>query len=147
MSTAARSPEEISADFERYMRGEPLTEELASMRDGRRPPSPASSEAARPPAGGELTRMDRVALRETVQGAGWGVFGRLQQRAIQTHVDSATRQSQDDPLADPAALAQEWAYVKIFRRACAEMQLLVEAELKELADAEREERQARGTEP
>ncbi len=136
-----RSLAEMQEDFGRYLQGEPLTEELAQVRTGRQPATGVQSEGESEPIGEELSRADRFELRDTVRRRGWQVFLKLQQRAIQSHVESATTQSQDDPLADPGRLAQEWAYLKMYRRACAEMVALAEAEIQILTAAEEEERE------
>ena len=142
MSTAARSEAEIFGDYERYRLGQPLTPELAELREGPKQTLPALPVQAAPgePLTRALSREDRVALREVLQAPGWEIFRRLQQRALRTHVESATTLSQEDPLGNSSEVAEAWAYVKIYRRALADMATLLEAEVAELAEQERSER-------
>jgi hypothetical protein len=133
----------MSTNFEKYIAGQPINEELKALREGRLPEiSPflvtGIPEAAQPAPGGDkrpLSRSERIALKELRDGPSWPVIQFLLKKATLLHVDSATLLSQDDPLGKNEEIAQLWAYVKMFKRAHSEFNLLVEAEISEL-DAE-----------
>jgi len=137
---------------ERYLAGEPLTAELAAIRDGKDEPSiwdrlletvtrtgdsdPATRERT-------LTRADRAELRDLRNSPGWAIFLMLQKRAMKLHQRTAIQQSEDGEL-EPEKMAGEWAHVRLFKRACQEMTALVEAEIAELeAEEKREMEQAK----
>ena len=121
----ANAMQDAATNFEKYMRGEPLNEELQALRDGRlneftpMPGTGTGPEATiqlgpdnvnRP-----LDKWEREALKELRQGPGWGGLQRIMQKAIRTHEESAILLSQEDPLGKQSEIAQEWAYVKIFK--------------------------------
>jgi len=121
---------------EKFLRGEPLTPELAAVRDGRdaetKPrPAPAERRAYDDPER-ELTRPERLDLKEFWEMPGQKLYLRIAQKAIHFHQKRAITLSEDDPLTNRDEVANAWAYVKILRRAVAELEVVVKAELAEL---------------
>lgn len=136
-------------NHEKYLAGEPLTPELAAIREGKDEPSVLDelmgriAKTAEPDPGMRdrpLTRADRAELRDLRNSPGWAIFLMLQKRAIRLHRQTATRQSEDGDL-KPDAMAEEWASIRLFKRACQEMTGLVEAEILELDLEEKQERE------
>lgn len=126
----------MSENYEKFLAGQPLTEELAALKAGRLlpdpepeagPPLPDRVEHDRP-----LTRDDRVDLLEMRDSPGWTLFIRLQQKAIRKHEQSAITRSKSAPLANRDEIAQEWACLSLYERALAEMVALVNAEIEQL---------------
>jgi hypothetical protein len=122
---------------EKFLRGEPLTPELAALRDGRDPettkarPAPAERRAYDDPER-ELSRPERLDLKEFWEMPGQKLYLRIAEKAIYFHEKRAIALSQDDPLTNRDAVATAWAYVKMFRRVIAEMEVAVNTELAEL---------------
>lgn len=122
---------------EKYLRGEPLTAELAALREGRDPettrprPAPAERRAYDDPER-ELTRPERLDLKEFWEMPGQKLYLRIAEKAIHFHQKRAISLSQDDPLTNRDEVANAWAYVKILRRVVAELEVVVNAELAEL---------------
>jgi hypothetical protein len=134
---------------EKYLAGEPLTPELAAIREGRDEPTVLDKLMERVTGAGEgdqgirerpLTRSDRAELRDLRNSAGWAIFLMLQKRAAKLHQKTAISQSEGGELR-PDAMAEEWAHVRIFKRACQEMTALVEAEILELEAEEKRDRE------
>lgn len=119
---------------EKFLRGEPLTEELAAVRDGRdsetpKPrPAPAEGRAYGDPER-ELSRPERLDLKEFWEMPGRKLYLRIAEKAIHFHQKRAISLSQDEPLAKRDEVAIAWAYVKMFRRVVAELDTIVKAEL------------------
>lgn len=122
---------------EKFLRGEPLTPELAAIREGRDPaqatsrPAPAERRAYDDPER-ELSRPERLDLKEFWEMPGQKLYLRIAEKAIHFHQKRAISLSQDDPLTNRDEVANAWAYVKMFRRAVAEMELIVNGEMAEL---------------
>jgi hypothetical protein len=121
---------------ERYLRGEPLTDQLKAVREGRevqeeRETAPAIRRAFDDP-DRELTRGERLDLKEWKEMPGWELFRRLIEKSTSVHQKRAIAYSQDNPLTNRDAIAAEWAYVNIFKRAAAELEMIVNAEVAEL---------------
>lgn len=134
----------MSTNFDKYMAGEPLNEELRALKEGRLPDigpflvtGPAATETELPGKPKRaLTRDERLALKDLRHSQAWPVLQFLLKRATLSHIESATLLSQDDPLGKSDEVTQLWAYVKIFKRAHAEFNLLVGAEISELEGME-----------
>jgi hypothetical protein len=122
---------------EKFLRGEPLTPELAAIREGRGEqaatprPAPAERRAYDDPER-ELSRPERLDLKEFWEMPGQKLYLRLAQKAIHFHQKRAITLSEDDPLTNRDEVANAWAYVKIFRRVVGELEVVVKAELAEL---------------
>lgn len=141
----------MKTNYEKYLAGEPLNEELAKMKRGELPMPPWERwNQAQPAAAGEqraplmdperqLNRAEQAALRELRQGPGWPVLQRLLERATINHTNSAILLSQDDPAGKTAELAQAWLTVKTWKQLVGQlndmvaMELLVE-QLQEIRD-------------
>lgn len=127
----------MSTNHEKFLRGEPLTEELAALRAGKLPlldplfPTPQggaqggtpAEDAAKP-----LAKNERNSLREMRLSAGWPVFQKLLERAIMRHTEAAVNVSQVDPLRNGQAIAETWAYLNMLKRVHRDINLLVEME-------------------
>jgi hypothetical protein len=121
---------------ERFLRGEPLTPELAAVREGRDP------EPARRPALVErrayddperpLNRAERLDLKEWHEMPGQKLYQRIAEKAIHFHEKRAISLSCDDPLNKRDEVANAWAYFNMFRRVVAELETVINAELAEL---------------
>jgi hypothetical protein len=131
-------------NFDRYLRGEPLTEELGKLKTGTLPdfgsPIPellaqAENQSTKVKTG-RISRADRVALKEMVALPGWLVLHRLLENATLMHQEKATLLSQGDPLANAQAVAQAWAYVNLHKRVIVDIDNLVIVEIKHLEEEE-----------
>lgn len=118
--------------YERYLRGEPINEEMAALRDA----IEAAPEAATGPKlleirspERELRRRERQELKEAVRSEGWLVVRRLQEKLDQMHEKCAISMSQENPLKNRDRIAEEWAYRGMFQRAMVELNLAIEQEL------------------
>lgn len=130
-----------TANWEKWIKGEPLNEELAALREGRALPAeqpqapfaqrqePTEWDLEKP-----LTRADMADLRELRNSRGFAVFILLQKRALRMHERSAISRSKQSPLANSSSVAEEWAYLTMYERALLEMGSLLEATIKELGD-------------
>lgn len=120
---------------ERFMQGIPLNAELEAVRDGKDAAAQRSAQPQQPVRRAmddpqrELTRSERLDLKEMKDMPGWEVFLRLAEKATLLHQKSAITRSQDDPLTNRDQIASEWAYVKLFQRATQELEYMVEAEV------------------
>lgn len=120
---------------EKFLRGDALTPELQALREGR---EGAAEQAAAPtknvadPLERELTRAERLDLKEWMEMPGWELFLRLMEKANGLHQKRAITYSQLDPLSNQAAIANNWAYAGMFRKATTEMVDKVKAEVEEL---------------
>jgi hypothetical protein len=122
---------------EKFLRGVPLTDGLAAVREGRDPetatPRPAPAERrAYDDLERDLSRAERLDLKEFWEMPGQKLYARLMEKAIHFHQKRAISLSQDDPLANRDEVANAWAYVRIYRRVAAEMEMAVNMELAEL---------------
>ena len=128
---------EAATNLEKYLAGVPLTEELAALRDGRpeemETPVLWRHQASADDADRELTRDERELLREAKANGTFTTLMRLQRKALKIHIQSATMESENDPLKTPQDVANAWGYVKMFRRAIAELAMLVDAEIAKLS--------------
>ncbi len=121
---------------EKFLAGVPLTDELAAVRDGREPetpkrPAPMERRAYDDPER-TLSRPERLDLKEFWEMPGQKLYLRIAEKAIHFHQKRAISLSQDDPLSNRDKVAIAWACVNMFRRAIAEMELMVNGELAEL---------------
>jgi hypothetical protein len=126
---------------EKYLDGDPISAELADVRDGMidlDAPEPTRGAPARSPvrAGDDilrpLTSEERADLKAVLLGDGWQVMQLLWEKMFHQHKKSAISQSQVDPLHNREAIAEQWAYFAMLRRARFEFDALVQAETAEL---------------
>lgn len=122
---------------EKFLRGEPLTPELAALREGRDPqttkPRPAPAERrAYDDLERELSRPERLDLKEFWEMEGRKLYQRLAEKAVYFHQKRAIALSLDDPLGNRDEVAAAWAYVKMFKRVVAELEVFVRVEIAEL---------------
>lgn len=133
--------ESFEENYAKFLAGEPLNEDLAAVRDGRLDTleNPVHNLiekwAPRHPMDDpdrDLTIDECALLKEAKQSGVLNTLIRLQRKALQSHVRTATIDSEKEPLARTQEIVQQWAYVTMFRRACLEVEALVEAEIKRL---------------
>lgn len=118
--------------FEKYLRGEPISDDLAALRDGlegeaQQQLAPQPREIRAPER--DLKRRERQELKESVRSEGWQVVLRIQEKLDQMHLKSAISISQVDPLMNRDQIAQRWAYRAMFQQAMAELNYAIEREL------------------
>lgn len=129
-------PEKSS--FEKYLAGEPLTDELRILRDGQAPapsvpwPIPESPWTATVSGEKPLTMAERALLHEARANGVLATLMHCAKRALQQHIQNATMDSENDPLARSAEISRQWAYVAMYRRAALELEQLIDAEIKAL---------------
>lgn len=125
--------------YEAYLRNDPISPELAALRDGVEDavdvaPAPVKAEIRNPVR--DLKRRERQELKEAVRSEGWQVVLRIQEKLDQTHEKCAISMSQENPLKNRDRIAEEWAYRAMFQRAMVELNLAID---KELAEHDRED--------
>lgn len=131
--------------FEKYLAGEPLTDELRILRDGDAAapgfpwPTPESPWTATVSAEKPLTMAERALLHEAKANGVLATLMHCAKRALQQHIQNATMDSENDPLARSAEISRQWAYVAMYRRAALELEQLIDAEIKML-EGERDAR-------
>lgn len=142
-----------TSNFEKYLAGEPLNDELAAIKAGQLPelrglagmPNLNQAQAAEPrpltDPERELTREERIALREIRQAPGWPVLQRLLEKSTIAHTKAAIALSQDDPLGSGTELNQMWVIVKLWKQTIAELNWAVAVEM------QRSEEEAHAPEP
>ena len=123
-------------NHEKYLAGEPLTEELEALKRGETPaeavmqPEGLTGQGSAVDIARAISREDRIALREMRQGAGWPVLQRILQKIVYSEEQMTITISQEDPLGNKEEIANHWAYVALFKRMLAKMNFAVELELK-----------------
>ena len=141
-------PKESIDAYTRYYDRIPLNEELAAVQRGEigpveqdaMPKDRAVQPVPDPPflvkRAGELTRDDRLALRELKQSDGWLVVMQLLKKRCQDLEKRAITISRIDPWENKEAIAKEWMYAGAFEQALTDIEMLVNAELKILWEQE-----------
>lgn len=126
---------EMSA-HERYMRGEPLNEDLKGIRAGLDPKPPTKIQPEERRTIGdvdrELSRAERLDLKEFWEMPGQKLYLRIVEKSINSHQKRAISLSQGDPFGNRDEIANAWAYVKVLRRVIAELHATVMLEMSEL---------------
>ena len=121
-------------DLERYLKGEPLNEEMAALMQGE-----GQTEQALPAFTGrdlrELDDNDRENLRRMCLEPGWPIFLRLLDKAIKGQEDMVKQSSKVDPLSNRDRLAADWAYVGMMERVRAMAVSLIGTEVAKLEQA------------
>lgn len=126
--------------LEKYLNHEPLNEELAAIREGNVDLLPHPVEKTAPKRGSgriddperDLTRAERLDLRELRQSDGWPVLMRLLLKRFLTLEKTAITISQSFPLQNAEGIAQKWHHVGVYKQVASEMELLLEQEIAEL---------------
>lgn len=121
---------------EKYLQGLPLNDELAALREGREPQPPRRpvlvERRSYDDPERELTRPERLDLKEFWEMPGQKLYMRMAEKAIHVHEKHAISLSHDDPLGNRDKLAEAWAYTNMFRRVARELELMVAAEILQL---------------
>jgi len=114
-------------DFNKFLRGEPLTPELEALAKGDEPQATTQPGDARP-----LDNDDREHLKRLRLEPGWPVVLRLWNRDIQQAEHQAKGISLDDPLGNSKQLADAWAYVAMLHRSLNRLVALIESEVQQI---------------
>ena len=117
-------------DLEKFIKGEPLTDRLAALKNGE---SEQEVQPVRAPVKRNLRELDdddREHLRRLQLEPGWSIFLRVLDRAIKRQEDLVKDTSMDDPLANRDRVAADWAYVGTMKKFRAMAENLVEAEIR-----------------
>jgi len=117
-------------DLEKFIKGEPLTERLAALKNG---DSEEEVQPVRAPVKRNLRELDdddREHLRRLRLESGWPIFLIVLDRAIKGQEDLVKDTSMDDPLANRDRVAADWAYVGMMKKFRAMAENLVEAEIR-----------------
>lgn len=135
-------PDSVLGRYESYLNGKPLNDELAAVQQGKVVLMENRATVANPQTGviedpeRELSRAERLDLRELRQSDGWPILMRLLQKRYQALRKAAINMSQNDPLGN-AEIGKSWAYVVMFQRAKIDIEALLEEEMKVLREEER----------
>lgn len=131
-----------TTNLEKYLAGVPLNDELAALKAGKLPDFGMLTQQAAAPAQPaaiadperELTREERIALREMRQGPGWPILQRLLEKSTIQHTKAAIALSQEDPLGLADELSQMWLTVKLWKRTIVDLNWAVAVELQHLTE-------------
>jgi hypothetical protein len=133
----------MATNFEKYLAGEPLNEELAALKAGRLPEFELRENAILAQAGGSesfedderpLTRDECVALREMRTSAGWPVMQKLIRKTTIAQKKAAMLISEQDPLGAGRELANAWLEVKVWKQLTAQLIWLITIAIESLED-------------
>ena len=145
MSTAPKAATDALERMAKFMRNEPLTEELRAVRDGTASREDAGENIAEARAIEGLLaapgRRELLAVRDMLQEPGWAALDRLAQRYLQERFGYVIRLSQSDPLAQRDEIAAAWADLNSKRRAWADIRRLAQ---EAAAEGQRREGEAGG---
>lgn len=122
--------------LEQFLKGEPLTDELAALKRGEEPsddefrssvsaPSPFTAEQP-------LDDDDREHLRRFKSEPGWNVMMRLLDSDIRHQENLAKAASKSDPLGNREQVANFWAYVSMLEKSKSRMIWLIDEEIAKL---------------
>lgn len=121
---------------EKYLAGEPLSPELAELRDGKpvqffaNPIGEGHTYPVDPER--ELTRIEREQLKELRMHPGYLVLQRLGEKLFENHKKGAIALSQHNPLVNSDAIARQWAQTTMFRLALTQIDTGVSLEIAKL---------------
>lgn len=116
--------------FERYLKGEPINEQMAALARGEEEPEsqPQATEQRRDTR--QLDDDDREHLHRLTLEPGWNVLLRVIDRDLQTQEDQTRALSMEDPLGNRDAVTNGWAYMAMMRRFRSRITSLVSVEVK-----------------
>lgn len=103
-------------DLEKYLKGEPLNEDLRALRDGDEDAQEPRTAGRRARRAGALDDDDREHLRALSLSHGWQIVLRLLDQWIEAEETSVKELSLSDPLGQRDQIANSWAYVACMRR-------------------------------
>lgn len=126
----------MSSNYEAFLRGEPLTPELAKLKEqGQFEPEPAAKpEIHQESTEIEFSDRERKYLQKLRKEPGWPVFLRLLEKDIHMRERSAMLLSQNDPLLNRDRIANEWSYVAIYKQMDRRIENLINEEILKLDD-------------
>ena len=127
------------SSYEKYLNGEPLNDELAAIRQGKVSliEQPVEKEKAQKVSAidepmRELSRPERLDLRELRQSDGWPVLMRLLQKRFHVLEKAAITISQSDPLRNAQEVAERWAYLLMYKQVNFDIATMLDEELAKL---------------
>ena len=119
--------------FEKYLKGVPLNEELAALKNGEMEQVHIHRAVEQSRVDHrELDDLDREHLRRLRVEPGWPIFLNLIDKDIKTQEDMVKDSSMDNPLGNRERIAEDWAYVAIMKRVRNRAVSLIDAEVKKL---------------
>jgi hypothetical protein len=132
----------MASNYEKYLAGEPLNEELAALKAGRLPEFEMRENAFTQSAESEpreddekpLTRDECVALREMRVSAAWPVLQKLIRKTTLAQTKAAMLISEQDPLGAGRDLANAWLEVKVWKQLAAKVTWLIVIAIESLED-------------
>lgn len=119
----------MSSQLEKFLTGQPLSEENAALMEGREPAAEAIFKQDQAESG-PLTDDDRTWLRRLVNEPGFAVLLRLLNSTIIHREESAKVLSSIDPFGQKDKIASEWAYIACFKAIMKEIRMIVESTLR-----------------
>jgi hypothetical protein len=131
------------SNHEKYLAGEPLNDELAAIKAGQVPDfgiglagliAAKADEPSLMNPDRELSRDERIALREVRFGPGWPVLQRLLEKSTIAHTKMAIALSQENPLGSGAELNQMWLTVKLWKQTITELNYAVAVEMQAIEE-------------
>lgn len=113
-------PGDGDSDFEKYMRGEPLNDEIRAVASGNaekveRTEWQAPTPTPKPER--DLTMTERANLRALRAHPGWPVLMRLAEKVYLHRQRSVIAMSQVDPLENAASIGRQWGYLGQYKSA------------------------------
>lgn len=130
-------------NFEKYLAGEPLNDELAAIRqgaaqEGRSGLATTGLAAEEDPVQAHrplrLTNDDRFALKELRYGPAWPALQKILDRETRRQTDAALSLSQDDPLRNRDEIAKAWHHLNVWQRMVVRLADMVGMEIKTLIE-------------
>lgn len=125
---------ESENQFEKYLRGEPLNEEMEALKRGLEDPEAEVPSLLRPVFPEQIGEIEREHLRRMVMEPGWGVFLKLVDITTKRQEDAVRAMSLDNPLMNRDKIAAGWAEVGIMQGAWKMMLGLVNSEIQKLEE-------------
>lgn len=129
----------MTGTLEQYLKGEPLTDELARLQKGEEPSDLDTDSGGSPfapppfPVARAIDDDDREHLRRLMLEPGWNVMLRLLDNDMVHQENLAKALSTNDPLGNREAVANAWAYIAMLRRGRDRMIMLIDEQIQRLA--------------
>lgn len=123
-----------AGSLEQFLKGEPLTEELAALKRGdeRDEDFRSSVPELSPSVVRSLDDDDREHLRRLKLEPGWTVMLQLLDNDIRHQENLAKEASMNDPLGNREQVANAWAYIAMLQRAKNRIIMLIDEQIAKL---------------
>jgi hypothetical protein len=128
--------------YSNYLERKPLNEELAAVQRGEvdlveHPVEKATAKRAPiEDSQRELTKGERLDLRELRQSEGWPVLMRILEKRFLQLEKAAITMSHNDPLGKSREIGEKWAYVVAYKMARMDLESMLDTELQVLRKEE-----------